>query len=202
MLDGNARSRIKIELYQQITKEMNSDLAQRLERERRLGLSYNYPADGCDEIVRNNPQSPNGWYWVRDSRDNTTRKVYCYPSGHTSCGEGVWMRIGYFHMRGYLAKCPEPLERFAEGLEQDVHLLTSVHLGRTTLQSVEWWRATSTGVWIALNTQPHRKHQMTCMLKVYPLLMDPPHGAISGRMQWDSVPTLTITHMLTVPALC
>ena len=114
MLDGNARSRIKTELYQQITNEMNSDLAQRLERERRLGLSYNYPADGCDEIVRNNPQSSNGWYWVRDSSENsTTRKVYCYPCGHTSCGEGVWMRIGYFDMGGNLAECPEPLERFA-----------------------------------------------------------------------------------------
>ena len=77
------------------------------------GLSYNYPADGCDEIVRNNPQSSNGRYWVRDSSDNTTRKVYCYPSGHTFCGEGVWMRIGYFDMGGYLAECPEPLERFA-----------------------------------------------------------------------------------------
>ena len=113
VLDENARSRIKTELYQQITKEVNSDLAQRLERERRFGLSYNYPADGCDEIVRNNPQSPNGWYWVRDSSDNSTRKVYCYPCGHTSCGGGVWMRIGYFDMRGNLAECPEPLERFA-----------------------------------------------------------------------------------------
>ena len=110
VLDGNARSRIKTELHQQITKEMNSDLAQRLERERRLGLSYNYPADGCDEIVRNNPQSSNGWYWVHDSSDNSTRKVYCYPSGHTSCGEGVWMRIG---MEGNLMECPEPLEHSA-----------------------------------------------------------------------------------------
>ena len=78
-----------------------------------IGLSYNYPADGCEEIIRNHPQSLNGWYWVRDSRDNTTRKVYCYPGGHTSCGEGVWMRIGYFDMGGNLAECPEPLERFA-----------------------------------------------------------------------------------------
>ena len=29
------------------------------------------------------------------------------------CGEGVWMRIGYFDMGGNLAECPEPLERFA-----------------------------------------------------------------------------------------
>ena len=84
MLDENARSRIKTELYQQITKEMNSDLAQRLERERRLGLSYNYPADGCDEIVRNNPQSSNGWYWVRDSRDNTTRTILPSVLNHLS----------------------------------------------------------------------------------------------------------------------
>ena len=40
----------------------------------------------------------------------------------------------------------------AEGLQQDVHQSTSVHWGRTTLQSVEWWRATSTGTWMAL---PH-----------------------------------------------
>ena len=113
MLDATARIRIKTELYQQITKEMNNNLAQRLERGRRLGLSYNYSADGCEEIVRDNPQSPNGWYWVRDSRDNSARKVYCYPHGHTSCGEGVWMRIGYFDMGGNLAECPEPLERFA-----------------------------------------------------------------------------------------
>ncbi len=83
-----------------------------------IGLSYNYPADGCDEIVRNNPQSSNGLYWLRDSRNNSTKKVYCYPSGHTSCGEGVWMRIGYFDTGGNLTggnltECPEPLEHFA-----------------------------------------------------------------------------------------
>ena len=78
-----------------------------------IGLSYNYPADGCEEIIRNHPQSSNGSYWLCDSRNNFTKKVYCYPSGHTSCGEGVWMRIGYFDMGGNLAECPEPLERFA-----------------------------------------------------------------------------------------
>ena len=48
------------ELYQQITKEVNSDLAQRLERQRRLGVSYNYPADGCNEIVRETHRIPMG----------------------------------------------------------------------------------------------------------------------------------------------
>ena len=77
------------------------------------GLSYNYPAEGCEEIARNNPQSTNRWYWVCDSSDNSTKRVYCYPSGHTSCGEGFWMRIGYFDMGSNLAECPEPLEHFA-----------------------------------------------------------------------------------------
>ena len=83
MLDGNARSGIKTELYQQIIKEVNSDLAQRLESERKLVLSCNYPVDGCDEIVRNNLQNFNAWYWVRDSSDNSARKVYCYLCRHT-----------------------------------------------------------------------------------------------------------------------
>ena len=79
-----------------------------------IGLSYNYTAEGCEEIVRNNPQSTNGWYWVRDSSDNSIKRVYCYPSGHTSCGEGVWMRIGYFDMTQTLSECPSPLEMFTE----------------------------------------------------------------------------------------
>ena len=79
-----------------------------------IGLSYNYPVNGCKEIVRNHPQSTNGWYWIRDSSDNSTKRVYCYPSGHTSCGEGVWMRIGYFDMTQAFSECPSPLEVFAE----------------------------------------------------------------------------------------
>ena len=78
-----------------------------------FGLSYNYPADGCEEIIENNPQSSNGWYWVRNSSDNSAERVYCYQRGHNFCGEGVWMRIGYFDMGDNLAECPEPLERFA-----------------------------------------------------------------------------------------
>ena len=95
------------------------------------GLSYNYPAEGCEEIVRSNPQSTNGWYWVRDSSDNSIKRVYCYPSGHTSCGEGVWMRIGYFDMGSNLAECPEPLERFAVSgswyCRRTARACTSVH---------------------------------------------------------------------------
>ena len=113
VLDTNTESRIRSEMLQKVTDEVNSGLVQRLERVQKLGLSYDYPAKGCDEIARNNPQRSNGWYWVQDSSDNSTKKVYCYLSGHAYCGEGVWMRIGYFDMRSNLGECPKPLERFA-----------------------------------------------------------------------------------------
>ena len=53
-----------------------------------IGLSYKYPANGCKEIIRSHPQSLDGWYWVRDSSDNSTKSVYCYTNDHPSCGEG------------------------------------------------------------------------------------------------------------------
>ena len=43
---------------------------------------------------------------------------------------------------------------------------------------------------------------MTCKPKEYPSPMDPPHEAISGPMQWDSVPTLIVPYYFSVPALC
>ena len=79
-----------------------------------IGLSYNYPADGCEAIVRNHPQSLDGWYWVRDSSDNSTKRVYCYTIEHPSCGEGVWMRIGFFDMTQAFSECPSPLQMFLQ----------------------------------------------------------------------------------------
>ena len=44
--------------------------------------------------------------------------------------------------------------------------------------------------------------QMTCKPKDYPSLMDPPHDAISGPMQLDSMTTLIVPYNFSVPALC
>ena len=55
VLDTNAESGIRNELLQKVIDEVNTGLAKRLEREQKLGLSYDYPAEGCDEIARNNP---------------------------------------------------------------------------------------------------------------------------------------------------
>ena len=57
-------------------------------------------------------ESGQGWYWVRDPTTNCAKEMYVYPNGHHSCGEGVWMRIGFFDMTRAFSKCPSPLRMF------------------------------------------------------------------------------------------
>ena len=57
-------------------------------------------------------ESGQGWYWVRDPTTNCAKEMYVYPNGHPSCGEGVWMRIGFFDMTRAFSECPSPLQMF------------------------------------------------------------------------------------------
>ena len=59
-------------------------------------------------------QPSEGWYWVRDPTTDCAKKMYLYPNGHRTCGEGVWMRIGFFNMAQTLSQCPAPLQMFVE----------------------------------------------------------------------------------------
>ena len=59
-------------------------------------------------------QSCEGWYWVRDSTTDKAKKTYLYPNSHPICGEGVWMRIGYFDMTKAFSECPSPLQMFLQ----------------------------------------------------------------------------------------
>ena len=59
-------------------------------------------------------QPVQGWYWVRDPTTDFAKKMYLYPNGHSTCGEGVWMRIGFFNMAQTLSECPSPLRMFVE----------------------------------------------------------------------------------------
>ena len=59
-------------------------------------------------------QSGEGWYWVHDPTTDCAKKSYLYPNGHPICGEGVWMRIGFFDMNKTLSECPSPLQMFVE----------------------------------------------------------------------------------------
>ena len=43
-------------------------------------------------------RSGEGWYWVRDLSTDCVKRIYLYSNGHPTCGEGVWMRIGFFDM--------------------------------------------------------------------------------------------------------
>ena len=40
--------------------------------------------------------------------------VYCYTIEHPSCGEGIWMRIGFFDMTKAFSECPSPLQMFLQ----------------------------------------------------------------------------------------
>ena len=59
-------------------------------------------------------QSGEGWYWVHDPTTDCAKKSYLYPNGHPICGEGVWMRIGFFDMNQTFSECPSPLQMFVE----------------------------------------------------------------------------------------
>ena len=57
-------------------------------------------------------QCGNGWHWVRDPTTDCTKKMYMYTNGHPTCGEGVWMRIGFIDTTRAFSECPSPLEMF------------------------------------------------------------------------------------------
>ena len=61
---------------------------------------------------RHDRQCGEGRYWVRDPTTDCAKKMYLYPNGHPTCGEGVWMRIGFFDMTQPLSECPSPLRMF------------------------------------------------------------------------------------------
>ena len=63
---------------------------------------------------RDDPSNGAGWYWVRDPTTNRAKKTYLYPNGHQMCGEGAWMRIGFFDMTQAFSECPSPLGVFTE----------------------------------------------------------------------------------------
>ena len=74
----------------------------------RKGYTKGNPAENCADITEGRYD---GLYWIRNQTDNNVSRVYCYLSGHPHCGEGVWMRTGYFNMSERYV-CPQPLRRF------------------------------------------------------------------------------------------
>ena len=77
------------------------------------GLSFANPADSCSDVVKENSHSSDGWYWVRDTSGSNLppRLMMCFLRGHDKCGDGVWMRIGFFDTRQQIAACPDSLMR-------------------------------------------------------------------------------------------
>ena len=77
---------------------------------RSLGLSSYKPAKSCREILRCNPSSPSGYYWLK-SATTECREVYC-DMDTTHCNiTGGWMRLAYLNMTEPGASCPTSLRQ-------------------------------------------------------------------------------------------
>ena len=76
------------------------------------GVSFSNPTDSCSDVIKENSLSSDGWYWVRDTSGSNLppRLMLCFLRGHDKCGDGVWMRIGYFDTRQPIAECPDPFD--------------------------------------------------------------------------------------------
>ena len=110
-----------------------SELADELYSAQRQGLSSSFPAENCEEILKYNPSSSNKWYWIQNSRNGSTQFVYCHFSGHSHCGRGIWMRVGYFDMKSLGSNCPAPLRKLTVNHKnyctRKVQGCNSIHFG-------------------------------------------------------------------------
>ena len=113
-LNSNVERLIKTELYYKLKDIIVEELNNRSNTQGTTscnpskGSTRGNPAESCADIPVGRPD---GLYWIRNQTDNNVSRMYCYLRGHPHCGEGVWMRTGYFNMseRGV---CPQPLQRF------------------------------------------------------------------------------------------
>ena len=73
---------------------------------RSLGMSSYKPAKSCREILRCNPSSPSGYYWLKSATTDQCQEVYC-DMDTTHCDiTGGWMRLAYLNMTEPGASCP------------------------------------------------------------------------------------------------
>ena len=109
------------------------ELADTLHSSQKRGLSSDFPAENCQEILKYNPKSSNRWYWIQSSRNGAAQLVYCHYSGHSHCGSGTWMRVGYFDMRCFGVNCPAPLRKLTRDnrnyCTRNVKGCSSIHFG-------------------------------------------------------------------------
>ena len=107
ILDTNTENRITTQLQQQ-SKDYIDDQIELKNTKTRLGRSIDYPAFSCEEIAICNPHSPDGWYWIQNRRDGSVSRRLCFIRGQPHCGNGTWMRIGYFDLNRGVG-CPSNL---------------------------------------------------------------------------------------------
>jgi len=70
--------------------------------------SFEYPAISCKQVAQQNPASIPGYFWVRNS---TNQSVFVYCIASTQCcnshSEVGWMRVAYLDMTDPHQTCPQ-----------------------------------------------------------------------------------------------
>ena len=92
-----------------ITEKLDA-LEKRINILHELGQTKCHAASSCAEILRSDPDSPSGYYWVTNAMGHP-HSVYCDMT--RSCGgvTGGWMRVAYLDMTNSSHQCPSGLRQ-------------------------------------------------------------------------------------------
>jgi hypothetical protein len=182
-LESDAVNHMRHDIYHELKAMLIAELDK---RSNTLGTTRCNPADSCADVAK---WRPDGMYWVANNTDGSPHRVYCVLNGHPRCGEGTWMRIGYFNTEES-AKCPPTLQHYVNNgtlycRRDNEYGCSSVHYGsyghsyREVCGMVEAYQvggmdafATSTanstpddpyvhGISITHGRSPHRQHIWT-----------------------------------------
>ena len=104
--------------HENVTEEMNNlydrverliePIAEKLALLEQPGHFPSHPASSCKEIIKVEPSSPSGYYWLRASNGSAVR-MFCDMS--RTCGgvTGGWMKVAELDMTNTAHQCPSSL---------------------------------------------------------------------------------------------
>ena len=104
--------------HENVTEEMNNlydrverliePIAEKLALLEQPGHFPSHPASSCKEIIKVEPNSPSGYYWLRASNGSAVR-MFCDMT--RTCGgvTGGWMKVADLDMTNIAHQCPSSL---------------------------------------------------------------------------------------------
>ena len=95
-------------LQEVIEESLDEILGQRLH-----GLTQDYPAISCREIIKQKVSNISGYYWIEDGNGNTIQ-IFCDMSPRFNASNPGWMRIANVNMSSPNQDCPAGLRLVTE----------------------------------------------------------------------------------------